>query len=139
MKITSLVSSGVLEFNDLGNVTKGVSPILRSIRLNPGESKYLVETSEVLLSAQAGDISRFAAAGKISVNDRSLNLANGGTVVIAHNFGYLPMVTVVKNPTGTPTAAVVGTDVSVTHTTTYLGTTVTNISGGVLSLDIRVA
>ncbi|MDO8640921.1 MAG: hypothetical protein Q7R33_05205 [Nitrosarchaeum sp.] len=139
MKITSLLSSGVLEFNDLGSQIKGVSPEIRDIKLSAGASKYLVETSEVLLSAQSGDIHRFAAASKISVNDRSLALANLGTVVMAHNFGYIPTVTVVKDPTGTPTTAVLGTDYAVTHNTTYMTTTVQNISGGPLSFDVRVA
>jgi len=138
MKITSLLSSGVLEFNDLGSVIKGVSPILRDIKLNPGESKYLLETGEVLLSAQAGDIKRFADASKISVNDRDLAVADNADVVIQHNFGIIPNVTVVLDPTGTPTAAVVGTDVTITHDTDYNTTTVKNTTGGPADLDIRV-
>ena len=138
MKITSLVASGVLEFNDLGSVMKGVSPILRDIKLNPGESKYLLNTSDVLLSAQAGDIKRFLDAGKISINDRSLALADAGTIVIAHNFGFVPNVVVVKDVTGTPTNAIVGTDVDVTHDLDYNTTTVTNISGGALDLDVAI-
>jgi len=138
MKITSLISTGVLEFNDIGSVIKGVSPILRDIKLNPNESKYLLDTSDVLLSAQAGDIKRFADAGKISVNDREAAVANGATVTLTHNFNIIPNVTVVKDPTGTPTAAIEGTDIETTHKTDYTETYVKNISGGALDLDIRI-
>ena len=138
MKITSLVSTGVLEFNDIGSVMKGVSPILRDIKLNPGASKYLVDTGEVLLSAQAGDIKRYKDAAKISVDDRALAVANNATVTIVHNFNFIPKVAVIKDPTGTPTAAVEGTDITTTHKTDYTETYVKNISGGALDLDIHV-
>jgi len=138
MKITSLVSSGVLTFNDFGQYIKGVSPISRSIRLNPGESMYLVETGEVLLSAQAGDIKRFVDAGKLSANDRALAVADTATVTVAHGFGFVPNVTVVLDPTGTPTVAVPGTDVVITHNTDYTETYVENTTGGPADIDIRV-
>lgn len=137
MKITNLTTETLL-FNDLGKQVKGVSPVERFIRLGANDSMYLLETSDVLLSAQSGDIKRFADAGKLSVNDRALAVANSGTVVIIHNFGLIPNVTVVIDPTGTPTAAIIGTDVTVTHSTNYNVTTVTNISGGALNLDIRI-
>ena len=133
MKITSLVSAGVLEFNDLGSVVKGVSPILRDVKLNAGQSKYLLETGEVLLSAQAGDIARYKAAGKISVNDR---VAVGATLVAAHSFGIIPNVSVVVDPLGTPTAGVLGTDYTVTHNVGYTTTTVVNLAASVI--DVRI-
>jgi|GEM_PF-5309493 len=138
MKITSLVAKGVLTFNDLGKVIKGVSPIERSIRLNPGDSLYLQDTSEVLLSAQSGDIRRYVDAGKLSVNDRALTVADSATVTVEHNFGIIPNVTVIVDPTGTPTEAVVGTDVVITHDTSYNTTTVQNTTGGAADFDIRV-
>lgn len=137
MKITNLTSETLI-LNDCGKVIKGVSPIDRPNRLSSGKSEYLLDTSEVLLSAQAGDIKRFADAGKLSVNDRELAVANAGTVVISHNFGIIPNVTVILDPTGTPTNAVVGTDISITHDTDYETTTIENISGGALDMDIRV-
>ena len=138
MKITSLVASGVLTFNDFGQYIKGVSPISRSIRLNPGESIYLVETGDVLLSAQAGDIKRFVDAGKLSVNDRALAVADSASVTVAHGFGYIPNVTVVLDPTGTPTAAIEGTDIVTTHNVAYTETYVQNITGAPADIDIRV-
>ena len=137
MKITSLVASGILEFNDLGTQIKGVSPQIRDIKLNPGQSKYLLETSEVLLSAQSGDIRRFLTAVKISVND-SLSLGNGDALVINHNFGIVPNVTVIKNPTTAPETVSAGATLTVTHNTAYTTTTVTNVSLGTLRFDVRV-
>jgi len=138
MKITSLVSDGVLLFNDFGKVIKGVSPIERAIRLNPGESIYLLETGDVLLSAQAGDIKRFVDAGKLSVNDRFLAVGIAGTVDVEHNFGMIPNITVVLDPTGTPIVAVVGTDVTITHDTDYNTTTIENLTGAAADIDVRV-
>jgi hypothetical protein len=138
MKITSLMSSGVLEFNDLGSYIKGVSPVIRDIRLNPGQSIYLLETSEVLLSAQSGDIARYAKApAKISVND-TVVLANAAGVTLTHNFGILPNVTVIKGAGVAPVACVIGVDITIAHNAAYTTTTVTNISGGQLTFGIRI-
>lgn len=137
MKITSLMSSGVLEFNDLGSRIKGVSPVIRDVRLNAGQSVYLLETSEVLLSAQSGDIYRYAAAAKISVNDR-VTLNNAASVTLTHNFGIIPNVTVLKDAGVAPKACQVGVDVTVEHNTAYTATTITNISGGPLTFDVRI-
>jgi hypothetical protein len=136
MKITSLMSTGVLEFNDLGSYIKGVSPILRSIRLNPGESKFLVETGEVLLSAQAGDIHRFAAAAKISV-DAPVTLGAGGSVVMTHNFGFIPKVTVIKITAGpVQTDFTANADIVITHDAAYNVTTVTSTAGGTFQIRL---
>jgi hypothetical protein len=137
MKITSLMSSGVLEFNDLGSRIKGVSPVIRDIRLNAGQSVYLLETSEVLLSAQSGDIARYVAAAKVSVNDQA-TLANAAGVTLTHNFGFLPNVTVVKGAGVAPVACVIGVDITIAHNAAYTTTTITNISGGPLDFDIRI-
>lgn len=136
MKITSLVASGILEFNDLGSRIKGVSPQIRDIKLNPGESKYLVETSEVLLSAQDGDIYRFKAASKISVNDTA-TVANGATIVMNHNFGFVPQVTVINTATGA--VVPVSAAMTVVSNAALTTTTVTNVSLGTVTLAVRVS
>jgi hypothetical protein len=144
MKITSLVATGVLEFNDFGTYIKGVSPILRSIRLDPGASLYLVETSEVLLSAQAGDIYRFEKAGKISVNDEVV-LGAGANVVLTHNFNFQPQVSVIKVTAGpTYTDVTAAADLTITHTKTTVGLTtmytavkIVSAAGG--TFDIRLS
>jgi hypothetical protein len=138
MKIKSLISSGTLTFNDLGSQIKGVSPVSRSIRLGPGDSLYLLETSEVLLSAQFGDIKRYKEDGLISVNDRFTAIVATGTVTINHDFGIIPKVVVILDPTGTPTEAVNGTDVTITHNIAYTSTTITNITAGAINMDVRI-
>lgn len=137
MKITNLTSETLI-LNDLGKEIKGVSPIDRVNRLSSAQSIYLLDTSEVLLSAQTGDIRRFVAAGKMSVNDRALAVANAGTVVMTHHFKIVPNVTVILDPTGSPIQAIVGTDITIEHDTDYNTTTITNISGGALDMDIRI-
>lgn len=134
MKITSLVSSGVLEFNDLGSYIKGVSPILRSIRLNPGASLYLVETSEVLLSAQSGDIRRFLTAGKISLNAETLA---AGATVLTHNFGFAPNISLVKDVAGTWTDWNGNADITaITHNSTFTAVTITSTAGGTFKVRL---
>jgi ribosomal protein S4E len=136
MKITSLVSSGVLEFNDLGSYIKGVSPILRSIRLNAGASLYLVETSEVLLSAQSGDIYRFKAASKISVND-TLVLAAGVAQVLTHNFNFQPKVSVVKITGVSNTDYTANVDITLLHNVAFTTLSIASAAGG--TFDVRLS
>lgn len=137
MKITNLTTETLL-FNDLGKQVKGVSPVDRAIRLGANDSTYLLETSDVLLSAQSGDIKRFKDAGKISVNDRFLAVAAGADAVVTHNFGMIPNVTVILDPTGTPTVAVLGTDVTIVHDADYNVTTITNKTAGAVDMDVRI-
>ena len=138
MKIKNL-STQTLFFNDFGKQIKGVSPVDRSIRLDAGASLYLVETSEVLLSAQSGDIKRFKDAGKLELNDRFTAVADDASVSIDHNFGFVPQVSIVKDPAGAADAAVIGTDVTVSHDAAYNVTTITNISGAALTFDVRIS
>ena len=135
MKITNLTTE-VLEFNDLGSYIKGVSPIIRDIKLQSGASKYLLETSEVLLSAQAGDIYRYATATapKISVND---SVAIGATLIAVHNFNMIPNVTASKVVGGAWVPAVPVTDYTVSTNSALTTTTVVNISG--VALKVRIS
>lgn len=137
MKITNLTTETLL-FNDFGKQIKGVSPIDRAIRLGTNDSLYLVETSDVLLSAQSGDIKKFKDAGKLSINDRFAAVAAGADVTVTHEFGMIPNITVVLDPTGTPTVAVIGTDVTITHDPDYNVTTITNATAGAIDIDVRV-
>jgi hypothetical protein len=139
MKFTAKATNvAKLEFNDLGKVTKGVSPQERFVALKPGDSIYLPEGENVLYSAQYGDAAKYAKAGYLTIDDTVLALANLGTVVLNHNFGFLPNVTVAKIVGGNYEAAVIGTDVSVTTNATLTTTTVENISGGALDISVRV-
>lgn len=134
MKITNLTTT-TLMFNDFGKQIKGVSPIDRAIRLGANESMYLLETSEVLLSAQSGDIKKFKDAGKLSVNDSFVDVATTESVTIEHDFGMIPNVTVVLS---TGAVAVIGTDVSIEHNATFTTTTITNETAGNLSFSVRI-
>jgi hypothetical protein len=138
MKITNLTAN-VLEFNDLGSYIKGVSPIARSIRLDPagstGASMYLVETGEVLLSAQSGDIHRFAAATKITVNDVTGVVGAGGSVTLTHNFRFQPNVNVVITASGVQAAA---SDLTITHNASFTAVTILSAAGAA-SFTIRLS
>jgi hypothetical protein len=134
MKITNLTTT-TLCFNDLGKQIKGVAPIDRAIRLGANESMYLLETSDILLSAQSGDIKKFKDAGKLSVNDSFVDVPTTESVTIEHNFGIIPNVTVVLD---SGVVAVVGTDVTIEHDTDFTTTTITNASAGDLSFSVRI-
>lgn len=67
--------------------------------LDAGASAYLPDTSEVLRSAHYGDIKKFKDTNYLTVNDTVALAAFGNPgdgVVINHNLGYAPTVTVLK-------------------------------------------
>ena len=101
MKITSLVAPGsTLELSDLGySMAKVGSNTNRCIALGGGESMYLVETGDVVLSAQQGDIYINMKNGKIALNDTI-----AGVTTINHGFNFTPHVSVVDS-TGTDVTA----------------------------------
>ncbi len=94
--------------------------------INPGQSVYLPDTSEVLRSASAGDIFRFKQSGKISVDDVVSLEASGGadSVVLTHNFNRLPKVVVLKQD-GLNWIDSTGT-VNITHNSTFTQVTIEN-------------
>ena len=114
-----------LLFNDLNKITKGVSPDDRHVALNPGDSIYLPDDGSSF-SAIAGDAHRYAAAGLLEIND---TIAIGATLVITHNFGITPTVSVVKAAGATWVAALVGTDYTATTNAAMTQTTIVNLSG----------
>jgi hypothetical protein len=137
MKITYANATGRLGFNDLGSQIKQVSYQQRNIGLSVGESMYLAETGDVLLSAQFGDIKKFAAAGKITLNDEMV-LGAGGPVVLTHNFNFLPNVTLTKKTVVGPLVTwVVTAPTSVTTNAAMTETTVVIAAAG--TYQIRVS
>ena len=132
MKITNLTTE-TLEFNDLGSHIKGVSLVIRDIKLSAGASKYLVETGEVLLSAQEGDIKRFVAAGKLSIND---TVAVGATLTAVHNFNYIPTVSVSK-VSGANFVPALAADYTATTNAALTTTVVVNLAG--VALKVRLS
>ena len=150
MKFTANPANvGTLTFNDLGTDIKGVSSQEKNLHLSPGASIYLPDQSGVLYSATKGDAKRYAAAGLLDINDTAVALANAGTIVMIHNFNIIPNVTVLKlvginwvpvlaaNVTVETNAApvVIG---AVTYPALCV-TTVTNVSGGALTLQVRLS
>ena len=62
-------------------------------------SIYLPDTSDVLRSAQKGDLYKFAKAGVLSLNDATTLAAApgpGNSITVNHKLGYPPIVTVFK-------------------------------------------
>lgn len=134
MKFTHIAPTGKLEFNDLGKVTKGVSPQERFIALDPTESVYLPDGQDVMYSAQSGDAHRYKNAGLITIND-TVNAA--ATLVATHNLGFIPVVTVAKLVGGAWVAALVGTDYTATTNAAMTETTIVNLSG--VQLNVRIS
>jgi len=141
MKLTHIGSSGRLEFNDLGKVVKAVAPQERNVALNPGQSIYITDGQDVMYSAQAGDAKKFAAAGLLAVNDIVTGLANAATFVIDHGYGFIPSVTIARDNAGVwEDVTFVATNlVTVKTNVAMTQTIVTNVSGGALTLNIRVS
>ena len=104
MKFTNIAPVGNLEFNDLGQVTKGVSLQSRYITLLPGESIYLPDGQDVMYSAQVGDAARYSRVGKLQINEIVSLTGNAGltpSFVIPHNFGFIPRITIAQLTIGT--------------------------------------
>lgn len=136
MKVTNLTSAKIyLKDLRVVHASSGDGRRGEDFYLGPGVSKYLLNTSEVLRSAHAGDLYAFRQAGKISLED-DVTLGSGASVVLTHNFHFAPAVSVVKfvspnwvDGTGT---------VDVVHNATFTTTTVTNATGGTLRFLIRL-
>lgn len=131
MKIKNLSTTKTLEFNDLGSHMKGVSMTIRSINLKPSTSQYLLDTSEVLLSNQEGDIKRFAAAGLLEVDDTL-----SATTVITHNLGVAPKLQVLLQAGATWVEAVNGTDYTAVHNAAFTTLTFTVITAGTYKVHL---
>jgi hypothetical protein len=147
MKFTAKAgNNGVLTFNDLGTDIKGVSSQEKNLHLNPGASIYLPDQSGVLYSVTKGDAKRYADAGLLDINDTAVALANNGTIVMTHNFNVIPNVTVLKLVGGVTWDPVLAADVTIKTNAVAVGnqppltvTTVKNVSGGALTLQVRIS
>jgi hypothetical protein len=140
MKLKHIGSTGKLEFNDLGKVVKGVSPQEQSIALDPTESIYLPDGQDVMYSAQFGDAKKYKSAGLVAVNE-TVTIADAATLVITHNFCFIPKVTIARDNQGDwEDISFLATDlVTVITDAAMLETTITNISGGDLTLHVRIS
>lgn len=105
-----------------------------------GASKYIPDTSEVLRSAQKGDLKKWKDAGIISLDD-TVNLAANGNpgdeVTITHNLGYLPDVRVYKQVGQTWVDATGVMDI--THNAAFTTTTIGNPTAFALTYLIKLS
>ena len=137
-KNVSAVSS-TLEISDCGTYVKGVTPQQRFVNLKQGDSVYLPDGSDVMYSAQAGDAHRYKVAGVVAINE-SVQLANAAIYTIVHNFNFLPKVTVAYDNAGVWEDCGFETGkVTVTTNAALTTTKITNVSGGALTLHIRIS
>ncbi len=109
--------------------------------LGPGQSAYLPDTSDVLRSAQKGDLYKFVQIGKLILNDSTTLTAfpgPGNSVIINHNLGYPPSIIVLKKVLVGPVITWVdatGT-VDITHNALFTSVTITNVVA--LSIDFLI-
>lgn len=111
--------------------------------LAPGGSVYLPNTSQVLRSAYDGDLRAWLEAGVVELED-TVTLAGGASVTLQHNFGYAPVVHVLKK-VGLTWVDATGTYDAV-HSVTpgltpqvFVSVEITNTTGGPLNFYIRLA
>lgn len=109
--------------------------------LGPNQSAYLPDTSDVLRSAQKGDLFKFAQIGKLSLNDSTTLAAfpgPGNSIIINHGLSYPPNITIFKKVLVGPVITWVdatGT-VDITHNASFTSVTITNTV--VLSIDFLI-
>jgi hypothetical protein len=123
-------------FNDLGKVTKGVSPQELMVALDPGHSIYLPNSGEVMFSVIQGDARRYADHSMLTINDTAA-LANGASLVITHNFKYLAHINVLKQVGGAWLPVAVA-DCTISTNAAMTITTITNTSGGPLTFSVNI-
>lgn len=107
--------------------------------LGVGASVYLPNTAEVLRSAYKGDLRKWRDNGLVTLEDTDTLSALGGgsdSVVLTHNFGLPPTVSVFKQ-VGPNWVDATGT-VNITHNGAFTTTTVQNATGGALTFLIRL-
>ena len=126
-----------LLFNDIGKITKGVSPQEQFIALDAGESVYLPNSKEVCYSATTGDARKYEDASLLDVNDIE-SLANDAELTITHNFKFVPTLSVSKKVSTDWVEAVPGTDYTATTNAALTETVIKNISGGTLDFYINI-
>lgn len=140
MKVTN-VSDKTLYLEDLKTTREAQSEGRRGEDryLGPGRSVYLQNTSEVLRSAYQGTIRAWLDAGYIELEDQVTLAANGDpgdTVVLAHDFGYPPVVYALKQVGATWVDGTGTLDIS--HNAMFTETTVTNATALPLTFLIRL-
>lgn len=147
MKVTN-ISSSAIYLRDLKFVPQAQTEGRRGEDryIAPGGSVYLPNTSQVLRSAIDGDLRAWLEAGVVTLDDYDNLAANGNpgdSVTLTHDFGYAPIVYVLKK-VGVTWVDATGT-VDIVHNVTagiapqvFESVTVTNTTAGALDFLIRL-
>lgn len=126
-----------LLFNDIGKITKGVSPQEQFVALDAGESVYLPNALDVCYSATSGDARKYEDASLLDIND-VVSLADAAELTVAHNFKFIPTISVSKKVATDWVEALVATDYTATTNAAMTETVIKNISGGTLEFYVNV-
>lgn len=144
MKVTN-ISQTTIYLKDLRLIRQGQSEARRTEDryIGPGQSLYFPDTSEIIRSAQKGDLYAFERAGKLVLNEE-LSLTAfpgpGNSMVISHGFGYIPVVVTLKKVIVGPVTTWVdaaGT-IDVVHNDNFTETTLTNTVATPIVFLIRI-
>lgn len=141
MKVTN-VSTKKIYLKDLRVTHESLTEGRRGedVYIAAGASKYLPDTSDVMRSAQKGDIKKWKDAGVVTTDDQ-VNLAAtgnpGDSVVLTHNLGYLPDVRVYKQVAATWVDATGVVDI--VHNAAFTTTTISNPTAFALTVLIKLS
>jgi hypothetical protein len=144
MKVTN-VTTAAIYLKDLRIIRQGQSEARRAEDryVGPGASVYLPDTSDVIRSAQKGDLFVFAQAGKLLLNDTITLPAfpgPGNDITLTHGLGYPPHTLIFKKVMVGPTVTWVdafGT-VDVVHNANFTAMTITNVVALPIDFLIRI-
>ena len=107
--------------------------------VEPSDSVYVPDTSEVLRSVYHGDLFKFMAAGKITINDRFTLPAYpgpGNSITLTHSLNYPPNVVVLKQVSSTYVDATATYDL--VHSSDFTSLTITNTTAFTLTYLVRI-
>lgn len=141
MKVTN-VSTKKIYLKDLRVTHESLTEGRRGedVYIAAGASKYIPDTSDVLRSAQKGDIKKWKDAGVVTTDD-TVDLAAapgpGNSVVLTHNLGYLPDVRVYKQVGATWVDATGVMDI--VHNNAFTTTTISNPTAFALTFLIKLS
>lgn len=136
MKIKNLSNSRIY-LNDLKNLSGSQADSNRGedFYLNPGQSIYVPDTSEVLRSVHKGSIHRLIQSNKIAIRDTYVVSMNE-TAEIDHNLGY-PVTTVVFKQVDNNWVDATGI-VDVEHNHDFTQTNITNVIDETITLLVKI-
>jgi hypothetical protein len=144
MKVTN-ISLGTIYLKDLHVQRQSLTEARRAedMYVGAGRSVYLPDTSDVIRSAQKGDLFQFARIGKLRLNESSILAASpgpGNSLVIDHHLGYIPGIVILKKVMAGPLVTWVdatGT-VDIVHNADFTETTITNTVAAPIEFLIRI-